>query len=734
MGGGRRRPNKNGGRGRAQAAGANTFSYGHAILGGRPGGGSAAGPARIDGDRRMRGRANAFRYTYAHAESSGGGDDLRRPILLSCSRDPPRTEAFVDPNPCVHLEAEIPSYEYHPSVVGGLGLGYHGEEVDAEQEDGADTLGLDLEMMGGVGLGFRHAEEGEEEEVEDILGLGSFSTPETTKNVRNEGYLLIGGVRIYTEDASSPEDEIDMSNDDDSDDEDADQVEDGMLDIVESSDNENDMEEPSQGDSEEDEEEDSSSDGVSLPSDSDSDIDDDVAQDYLEGIGEDVKLLNIDSLESANFDSSDEDGLPKSGKNLSKHRTKLTTIGLMNLSSEYGMKKPKAKKPKGHMRYSTGWPAADVGVSAVEDFILLKDSRKACKKKKSSSDLSQSWPRESVTRRRSNVPGEKKKHRKELVAVKRRQRMINRGVDLDQINYKLRQLVVNEVDMYSFQPMHARDCSQVQRLASVYHLKSGCQGSGKKRFVTVSRTQKTCLPSIRDKIRLDKLLGPSVDEVDDFVVGPRAKTERWRRTKAKGSITREHQSDPAKLAKKHEANGSGRRFQKQQYSKQPVSFVSSGVMQDGTEKETPAMDPDTTTTTPHAMVTNTGSSIGAFEVHTKGFGSRMMAKMGFVEGSGLGKEGQGIVQPIEVVQRPKSLGLGIQFEAETSITKNNGQGKTETDRIGAFENHTKGFGSRMMAKMGFVPGTGLGRDGQGITTPLTAVRRPKSRGLGAKTS
>lgn len=30
--------------------------------------------------------------------------------------------------------------------------------------------------------------------------------------------------------------------------------------------------------------------------------------------------------------------------------------------------------------------------------------------------------------------GGKKKHRKELIAMKRRQRMINRGVDLDQIN------------------------------------------------------------------------------------------------------------------------------------------------------------------------------------------------------------------------------------------------------------------------------------------------------------
>jgi G patch domain-containing protein 2 len=37
-----------------------------------------------------------------------------------------------------------------------------------------------------------------------------------------------------------------------------------------------------------------------------------------------------------------------------------------------------------------------------------------------------------------------------------------------------------------------------------------------------------------------------------------------------------------------------------------------------------------------------------------------------------------------------------------------------------------------MVKMGFVPGSGLGKDDQGIATPLTAVRRPKSRGLGAK--
>ncbi|EPS60366.1 hypothetical protein M569_14436, partial [Genlisea aurea] len=50
---------------------------------------------------------------------------------------------------------------------------------------------------------------------------------------------------------------------------------------------------------------------------------------------------------------------------------------------------------------------------------------------------------------------------------------------------------------------------------------------------------------------------------------------------------------------------------------------------------------------------------GSFERHTTGFGSKMLAKMGYVGGRrGLGKDGQGISEPIEVSQRPKSLGLG----------------------------------------------------------------------------
>ncbi|BBN15788.1 hypothetical protein MPTK1_7g00840 [Marchantia polymorpha subsp. ruderalis] len=52
------------------------------------------------------------------------------------------------------------------------------------------------------------------------------------------------------------------------------------------------------------------------------------------------------------------------------------------------------------------------------------------------------------------------------------------------------------------------------------------------------------------------------------------------------------------------------------------------------------------------------SEFAAFEAHTTGFASRMMVKMGYVWGHGLGREKQGITQPVEAVKRPKLLGLG----------------------------------------------------------------------------
>lgn len=256
-----------------------------------------------------------------------------------------------------------------------------------------------------------------------------------------------------------------------------------------------------------------------------------------------------------------------------------------------------------------------------------------------------------------------------------------------------------------------------------------------------------------------QLIGADDDEADFSITGKPVKghTSAAKKNARVGiSIPAGSQSSrrkPSKNSASYSDSKDGKRNKTGKtgsYSVQPLSFVSSGVMNTDT-LELKATESSETKDKP---VSNS-VEYGAFEVHTTGFGSKMMAKMGYVGGGGLGKDGQGIAQPIEVSQRPKSLGLGAEVP-ETTIkspnsapqTKSAGRGggarSSETNRktvkikernqeskMGSFEKHTKGFGSKMMARMGFVEGMGLGRDSQGIVDPLSAVRRPKSMGLGA---
>ena len=49
---------------------------------------------------------------------------------------------------------------------------------------------------------------------------------------------------------------------------------------------------------------------------------------------------------------------------------------------------------------------------------------------------------------------------------------------------------------------------------------------------------------------------------------------------------------------------------------------------------------------------------GGFERHTTGIGSRLMERMGWSEGAGLGRVRQGRPEPVAAEKRPKNLGLG----------------------------------------------------------------------------
>ena len=66
-----------------------------------------------------------------------------------------------------------------------------------------------------------------------------------------------------------------------------------------------------------------------------------------------------------------------------------------------------------------------------------------------------------------------------------------------------------------------------------------------------------------------------------------------------------------------------------------------------------------------SSISSIGKCVGSFEKHTRGMGSKLMFKMGYQEGKGLGKHAQGMVEPISVVERPKNVGLGYeQFNGE----------------------------------------------------------------------
>ncbi|KAL3747866.1 hypothetical protein ACJRO7_016648 [Eucalyptus globulus] len=617
-------------------------------------------------------RSNAVGYQYPSLDRQDGlhpvwtfGDtigenkmDFSQPFILCGSKDS-QIVAYVDEGPSSVDQANI-SYEYHSDFVlsdsSHRELGYSSSgkmENQEESQSGMSSPEQEVDYCESFDSGT--AEKGAQLLSKD------------TSAKKNSGFVSIGGLKIYTEDISDEEDGEDdvaeYGDEEDSESESAEQ--DGATDSSESDDSED-------------------------TSDSGSDVDDEIAQDYLEGIGGSDSLLDAKNL-LQQVSSSSDDSDDSSSSDLDETMKKLGGIVLQDASTEYGMQRKRQSKHQGLGNVRDNWS------SAVDDFILVKDVRTLSAKKNHDTRVPQSQLLGSQKSTRSRrFLGEKKKHRKELIAAKRRDRMIRRGI---------------------------------QRLARIYRLRSSSQGS---------------------------LIGPVDDDADFSVIDvPHAKMTSGGRNQVRPQEAKK--SSRSKSLKnsvfnkwyglflcKNSANCSGGKVS---LASQPVSYVSSGVIPSETTEISPVNLAGASENGEEHVTLVTSESFGAFEVHTRGFGSKMMAKMGFIEGQGLGKGGTGLAEPIKVIKHPKSLGLGMSFpesgeepernrESESQIAKSKQSGRGASVRrtpqsIGAFDRHTKGFGSRVMAKMGFVKGMGLGKDSHGIVNPLAAVRLLKSRGLGA---
>eukprot|EP00899_Mesostigma_viride_P015015 jgi/Mesvir1/23514/Mv18220-RA.1 len=409
---------------------------------------------------------------------------------------------------------------------------------------------------------------------------------------------------------------------------------------------------------------------------------------------------------------------------------------------------------------------------------------------------SPAWPvhaNGSAKRPKNLRPGEKKQLKQEAMEAKRAQRMAARGFDLDAVNKSLRRFVASQEDMWGGQaPRGKPEMAQVTRVARLYRLQVSLQGSGKKRILIVRRTRTTCMPEGEMAASLTKFSSDKKHEhswihalTPPFVscaLPPRSRcgenvprhqpgaparswswradgcrsTRRWRASPRGGAGGggggTPAGSEPGSSSKKFKRNqqgggkgqprgkggagGSSHGMQppRLRYASQPLSFVSNGVydpnkddeaiwrVQQQTGAQVPSGAPGAGPG--HEQAAASSSAGGEFAMVSIGLGAGGSAAVDVTLVAG--SAGDPPPRHHHRHHHPRSVydgGGGSSGRPEPVVA---GGG------FGEFEQHTLGFGSRMLAKMGFKGcGSGLGKHQHGRSDPIGVVMRPKSLGLGA---
>lgn len=98
------------------------------------------------------------------------------------------------------------------------------------------------------------------------------------------------------------------------------------------------------------------------------------------------------------------------------------------------------------------------------------------------------------------------------------------------------------------------------------------------------------------------------------------------------------------------------------------------------DRRSPARTTTTTAMNRGSSSPSPGPGFAAFTKHTTGFGQKMLEKMGWKAGKGLGAGGEGMINPVETKQRPKGMGMGFRgFEERTAQAKMDAAPLTDED-------------------------------------------------------
>lgn len=314
-------------------------------------------------------------------------------------------------------------------------------------------------------------------------------------------------------------------------------------------------------------------------------------------------------------------------------------------------------------------------------------------------------PRGKGSRRR--VPGDKKRMRKEKIRAKRAARG---GLEVQQVNERLRAMVVEDVDMevrYAVVDI-THTCIYIRGLmrAAMRHTwwcawlgamacgqRCRARASARRWWYVVAccrRFYTSTYPQVQQTAHSALPHGGQVELLQEIMT-----TEMQRQ--GGGNET------PAPKPPQKHARGAT--------PGPPIAFVASGLLlEDGTvhstaEETTSAVSPAEFLARQRLPTNSEGVSPRAIKVGSSNAGRLL----------GLGL----------------ALGLGPDVFKAEEPPPSSLPSPPAPQEFGAFEQHTRGFGSRMLSKMGFVEGQGLGRHRDGIASPLASTQRPKRLGLGA---